>query len=105
MIIGALMLCGAGPISKFEDRSPTADFDSAAKSGDIERCLIDLEGMNIPRVFRQPDRPDRVTIVWQVAGYMSAPLTDRVDLIDAPAGTHVRAWFNRKRLDQCAVAR
>lgn len=32
---------------------------------DIERCVIDTDNIGKPWVYRQPDRPDDVMLVWE----------------------------------------
>jgi len=90
----------AGPISKFDGRRPTATFTSASKLEDVERCLIDLDHLMIPVSYRQPDRPDRATIIW---GNGQGVTVWRVDLTRTNSGTLVKAWLDADRVKSCAA--
>jgi hypothetical protein len=95
--LGALP-ASAGPISKFDDNTPAAAFTTARGLADVERCLIDMDGWPLPVTYRQPDRPDRVTIMWSV----SDKALGRVDLAATPSGTAVTAWIKGKQFERCA---
>ncbi len=100
ILIAALL--AEGPIAKFERRAPEAEYDTPRRAGDVERCLIDLSGMSPPLVFRQPDRPNAATLIWQAHGPLSAPAVNRVDLVEGENGTHVKGWFSKEDLLSCA---
>lgn len=103
MLLALIIAMAAdGPISKFDGRKVETEYDSAAKSEDVERCLLDLRGMTLPQVYRQPDRPDAVRMLWQSHGPMSATVANRVDLTKTPTGTHVKGWFSEDDLRKCA---
>ncbi|MBB3910830.1 hypothetical protein [Sphingomonas desiccabilis] len=109
MIAAALLLLSApalsGPLSKFDEKEPVADYDTPASIGDVERCLIDMDGWLAPNVYRQPDRPDRVTLVWIAGGVGAGKAAARIDLSVTPAGTHVRSWMPAKQALACAPMR
>ncbi|MBA4092253.1 MAG: hypothetical protein C0494_16910 [Sphingobium sp.] len=88
-----------GPISKFDAKAPEAAYVSSAKLEDIERCLIDMEGLMPPMIFRQPDRPDAVTLLWRAGMGLSV---GRVDLRRQPDGTKIVSWFGAKQVIGCA---
>ncbi|MCC4232654.1 hypothetical protein LL253_08115 [Sphingobium soli] len=91
----------AGPISKFDNRDPVGEYDTDLPLEDVERCLIDMEGWLAPNVYRQPDRPNRVTIIW-ISGGVSAGLSAaRIDLSKATKGTHVVSWMTAKQALRC----
>lgn len=90
----------AGPISKFDSKPPVADYPSAAKLEDIERCLIDIGDHGEAMVYRQPDRPDDVTVVWLLVG--AGQVAGRIDLHRLPAGTRVRSWNPLRQAAACA---
>lgn len=50
---------------------------------DLERCMIEVDGPIMPHVYRQPDRPQRVLMVWDggggVGGVSAAAQIDGVD--------------------------
>lgn len=88
-----------GPISKFNNNRPDFEGHSAVQMYDIERCLIDLDGkLGAPTVYRQPDRPDRETLLW---GDKSRTLR-RIDLRKDGDGTYVTAWHPRDDAAKCA---
>ncbi|WP_150131816.1 hypothetical protein [Sphingomonas carotinifaciens] len=97
-ILLAAALGSNGPISKFEGKAPEADYLSRATLGDIERCLIDMDGHPAPNVYRQADRPGRVTFIWVV----DARARDRLDLEQRPDGVHVRSWIGSQQAKACA---
>lgn len=35
---------------------------------DLERCIIEVDAPIMPHIYRQPDRPQRVLIVWDGGG-------------------------------------
>lgn len=78
----------AGPFSKYETRQLEHDYQSRAKIFDVERCIIDVDGWPPPLVFRQPDRPDVVTIIWTEDGGAGG----RLDLIQRETMLQVRGW-------------
>ena len=98
----------AGPISKFGDREPNASFVTSRAAGDIERCLIDVDGVMAPHVYRQPDRPDAVQIIYPGGFPAGVKSVARVDLADAAAGTKVSIWtspdIKLQKLSDCATS-
>ncbi|WCT73921.1 hypothetical protein PQ455_01425 [Sphingomonas naphthae] len=102
LILGAGLLIGAGPISKFDDHGLSADYVSRAKLEDVERCLMDMKGWLIPNVYRQPDRPDDVMLIWIGGGLAGGIAAARVDLRREIAGTHIRSWMPAKQVEACA---
>lgn len=101
ILTAALMLLGAtqeGPIGKFSDRKPQVKVATERSLGDVERCLIDLAGMQAPTVYRQPDRPDDATLIWFNPNGLSSA---RVDLRRTQSGTEITAWMPAKFIDRC----
>lgn len=88
----------AGPVSKFEKKEPV-NLRSQRPAGDIERCLIDLDGWLAPNVYRQPDRPGQTTLLWSTHEGVSVA---RVDLEQIDGVTAVRAWGLEKQVRGCA---
>lgn len=99
---GGALLVGAGPISKFDDRAPVADYVSPKALPDIERCLIDMAGWLAPNVYRQPDRPNQVTLLWIAGGTGAGLAAARIDLTQTADGTKVRSWMPAKQARECA---
>jgi len=93
-----------GPISKFDEKPPVAEYRSANSLEDIERCLIDMEGWLAPNVYRQPDRPDQVTLLWIAGGMYAGKAAARVDLVRDGTGTQVKSWMPAKQARACAPA-
>ena len=50
---------------------------------DLERCMVEVDGPIMPHVYRQPDRPQRVLMVWDggggVGGVSAAAQIDGVE--------------------------
>lgn len=88
-----------GPISKYRADQVKADYVSSRAIGDIERCVIDLDGRFAPNVYRQPDRPTEVTFLWNAG---SGVTVGRVDLQATASGTRVKAWAFEKQVRACA---
>ena len=105
-LVSAQSAISAGPLSKFSERSPVGDYISSRSLEDIERCLIDMDGWLAPNVYRQPDKPNEVKILW-ISGGMSAGLSAaRVDLTKTPdGGTRVISWMPAKQAKACAPER
>lgn len=43
---------------------------------DIERCAIDTDNIGKPWVYRQPDRPDDVMLVWESSDFGNATVIE-----------------------------
>jgi hypothetical protein len=99
--IAAMALAAEGPISKFQSRPPVIERRSARSVGDIERCLIDLPGVPLPNVYRQPDRPNKVTIIWIANGQFNGTAIARADLEGEEGGTNVRLWLKDVSAQAC----
>jgi hypothetical protein len=101
LVVAALVAspAHAGAISKFESK-PVAFSGTVSKSlEDIERCLIDELGKYGPaNVYRQPDRPDDVTITWTSRGWTTI---GRLDLKRDARGTKVTSWMEEKDIRPC----
>ena len=78
----------AGPISKFDDKKPLIEQVSTVPLFDLERCLIDMSEYAGAFVYRQPDRPDEVNILWVIQSVTMA----RVHLKVVDGGVAVRVW-------------
>ncbi len=100
MLIAAVLAFSTGQVGKFEGRRPDAEYVTQTPVEDVERCLI--RSGSPPQVYRQPDRPNDVMLVWTAAGVSSGNAAGRVDLSRRPAGTAVRAWFSSKVVEGCA---
>lgn len=94
-----LLAAGDGPISKFAARTPDAIIASQRSIGDVERCLIDSDGRLPPIVYRQPDKPDDVTIIW-TGPYGLAQA--RADIHREGAGSKITSWTFAKAAKLCA---
>jgi hypothetical protein len=92
----------AGPISKFESKEPTAQYVTAAKMEDVERCLSDLDGWLAPNIYKQDDRPNHVTVLWIAGGAGAGLAKARVDLDRAGNGTQIKSWLPSSQVQTCA---
>ncbi len=43
---------------------------------DLERCIIDTDNIGKPWVYRQPDMPERVLIVWESSDFGNATVLE-----------------------------
>ncbi|WP_176497955.1 hypothetical protein [Sphingomonas sp. HMP6] len=91
-------LQATGPIGKFEAKPPFGRYDTDSAMGDVERCLINIAHYGPPAVYRQPDRPDRATIIWSSG---SGTAVGRVDLARNGHGTTIVSWFDEKQVQVC----
>lgn len=89
MIEAVALMLAAGPISKWDERAPDLSYASSAPIYEIERCLIDMPNAVAPSVYRQPDRPGEVTLVWPNQFGNSI---GRVTLSGSDTRTAVRSW-------------
>lgn len=94
-----------GPIGKFEARPAIAEYETAAKLEDVERCLITMDAGAPPQVYKQADRPDDVMLIWMKTGPFFGVPGARLDLRRTPTGTHVRSWMPAKQVSDCAPAK
>ena len=88
-----------GPFSKFDAHKPEFEGRSDLAVNEIERCMLDIGGKyGPPTVYRQPDRPDTVTMLW----IDKQTTMRRIDLRKDGNGTLVRAWHPRDQAADCA---
>ena len=91
----------AGPISKFDEQKPVIEQVSTVPLFDLERCLIDMDNHAGAFVYRQPDRPEEVNILWVVMDFT----TSRAHLKVVDSGVAVRIWIKgnlpRKQFSSC----
>ena len=78
----------AGPISKFDDRNPDLEMVSSVPLFDIERCMTDMDDWPVPFIYRQPDRPNEMNMLW--VGNMKT--IARAYFVTTPAGVSVKIW-------------
>lgn len=93
-------IASAGALSKFDKKAPTQNYISAAKIFDIERCLLDIEGRLAPVAYKQPDRPDDVTLLWPGPNWSTAARVSLHRLSDDR--TSVVAWLDWGSIRECA---
>lgn len=93
------LAAAAGPISKWDDRQPEFNYVSRANLHDVERCILDANGWPLPMVYRQPDRPDSVTLMYVDGTGLAA---GRIDLKVMDNVLHVTAWDAPKAIRTCA---
>lgn len=100
MILNAILALLEGQVAKFDDRRPIAEYETVARLEDVERCLI--RAVSPPQVYRQPDRPDDVTIVWTGVSISAGNAAGRIDLSRRSGRTLVRSWMPEKMTLSCA---
>ena len=93
ILIGAMALAGsvamAGPISKFDDKKPSLETVSSIPLFDIERCMTDMDDWPVPFIYRQPDRPGELNMLW----VLNAKTIGRAYFVTTPAGVVVKIWY------------
>jgi hypothetical protein len=93
----------AGPISKFDEKKPDIEQVSTVPLFDLERCLIDMDDYQGAFIYRQPDRPHEVNILW--VWTESRFTIARVHLKVVDGGVGVRVWIKgnlpRKQFSSC----
>lgn len=68
-LFGALISTSAllaADIGKLNQREPDITVTSNKTIFEIERCIIEIDGVGIPSVYRQPDRPDKTQIAYSL---------------------------------------
>lgn len=100
MLVIATLLVGSSQVGKFEGRKPEAEYVASARMEDIERCLV--RQLSPPQVYRQPDRPDDVMIVWMAGGVSAGSAAARVDLHRSGNNTLVKSWLTSTIVGPCA---
>ena len=78
----------AGPISKFDDRKPDLEMVSSVPLFDIERCMTDMDNWPVPFIYRQPDRPGELNMLW----VYNMKTIARAYFVTTPAGVVVKIW-------------
>lgn len=63
---------------------------------DLERCMIEADAPIMPHVYRQPDRPDRLVIVWDGGGSLGG--VSAAIQIDGVDRAKVSFWGREKIL-------
>ncbi|WP_273301260.1 hypothetical protein [Sphingomonas ursincola] len=63
---------------------------------ELERCMIEVDGPIMPHVYRQPDRPQRVMMVWDGGGGVGG--VSAAVLIDGIEDAKVTFWGREKVL-------
>lgn len=91
----------ASDLGKIRSQKPDDEFVSSVSMFDIERCAIDVDALDTPTVYRQPDRPQFEMIAWATSIL--------VELESTSKGTLVKTHFQtpggrkaRKRILSCA---
>lgn len=98
LVFLAPLLLAAGPLSKYDNDAPNLVYSTGAGIFDVERCLLDVNGTPVPHKIWQPDRPDRLTLIWlnPVSGAVSA----RLDVIREGDSTAITGWSIPKKMGE-----
>ena len=59
---------------------------------DLERCIIDTDNIGKPWVYRQPDMPERVMLVWESSDFGAATVLEMASLDNA----QLKFWGRNK---------
>lgn len=91
----------ASDLGKIRSQKPDDEFVSSVSMYDIERCAIEVDALDTPTVYRQPDHPQFEMIAWATSIL--------VELESTSKGTLVKTHFQtpggrkaRKRILSCA---
>lgn len=59
-------------------RKKVPEFTASTKQRlyDLERCIIDTDNIGKPWVYRQPDMPERVMLVWESSDFGDATVLE-----------------------------
>jgi hypothetical protein len=60
---------------------------------DIERCVIDTDNIGKPWVYRQPDRPNDVMLVWESSDFGNATV---LEMRKEGSTTSMKFWGRNK---------
>jgi hypothetical protein len=92
ILLSAIALCAsqvsAGPISKYDDKKPDLEMVSSVPLFDIERCMTDMDNWPVPFIYRQPDRPGELNMLW----VYNMKTIGRAYFVTTPAGVVVKIW-------------
>lgn len=56
----------AADIGKLNQKEPDLTVTSKKTIFEIERCIIEIDALGIPSVYRQPDQPDKTQIAYSL---------------------------------------
>jgi hypothetical protein len=75
-------------------RKKQPEFSAGSQKGlfDIERCMIDTDNIGKPWVYRQPDMPERVMLVWESSDFGNATVLEMNGIKD----TKIAFWGRDK---------
>ena len=68
-VLGALLSTSAvlaADIGKLNQKEPDQIVSSTKTIFDIERCIIEVDALGVPAVYRQPDRPNKTQIAYSL---------------------------------------
>ena len=79
LVVVALVVavpCSADDIGSVRKKVPefTATIDK--NLFDLERCVIDTDNIGKPWIYRQPDMPERVMLVWESSDFGDATVLE-----------------------------
>lgn len=75
-------------------RKKPPEFTAKSEKGlfNLERCMIDTDNIGKPWVYRQPDMPERVMLVWESSDFGNATIIEMNGL----AITTIKHWGRNK---------
>ena len=66
----------ADDIGGVREKSPESTAEVPMNLFDVERCVIDTDNIGKPWVYRQPDRPEAVMLVWESSDFGDATVLE-----------------------------
>lgn len=58
----------AADVAGLMKTQPVFSSETVKNMYDLERCIVEVDAPIMPHIYRQPDRPQRVLIVWDGGG-------------------------------------
>jgi hypothetical protein len=84
--------CSADDIGSVRQKVPEFTANSDKNLFDVERCIIDTDNIGKPWVYRQPDRPEQVMLVWESSDFGDATVLEMSGL----RPVELRFWGRNK---------
>ncbi|MFZ1742661.1 MAG: hypothetical protein WAT93_07395 [Pontixanthobacter sp.] len=79
LALGCLILASpafADDIGGVREKPPEFTAEIELNLFDVERCIIDTDNIGKPWVYRQPDRPNEVMLVWESSDFGNATVLE-----------------------------
>lgn len=83
----------ADDIGRVRQKTPEFTATVALNMFDVERCIIDVDNIGKPWVYRQPDRPNDVMLVWESTDFGDATV---LEMRKEGNSTSLKFWGRNK---------